>query len=142
MQRAAGTFRMVPDPQTAKRGSGTKRIWKAKLACTSPFRIPKNCGVKRFFLFPHYQWGGGGYLRGRYWLVAPLRSHSLGTFLAKQESTAAGRHTVYPIKNTNPPRDFLRVGCFLYACRAQSSVIFSKSLGVQFKRRHIVSMFS
>ena len=41
MQRAAGTFRMVPDLQTAKGESGTKEIQYQKLPALSPLESPK-----------------------------------------------------------------------------------------------------
>ena len=40
MQRAAGTSRMVPDPQTAKGESGTKVIQHKRFPALSPLESP------------------------------------------------------------------------------------------------------
>ena len=50
MQRAAGTSRMVPDPQTAKEESGTKGVSAGKVNCTFPFRIPLNLGERKIIV--------------------------------------------------------------------------------------------
>jgi len=51
MQRAAGTSRMVPDPQTAKEGSGTKGMQLTKLSALPPLESPKTA-EKEVFSFP------------------------------------------------------------------------------------------
>ena len=56
MQRAAGTFRMVPDPQTVKGGTD-KQIQQKDISSASPFEIP--FFVKGMYSIQYPPLGGG-----------------------------------------------------------------------------------